>query len=98
MVGRELSKIHQEFLHGTCAELAARLEVTKGELTVVVSPKPTAIVEASLDETALAKEFWAKSINGGLSRREVISKLAEKFSLSSKQVYAIVERSKRSGE
>jgi 16S rRNA (cytidine1402-2'-O)-methyltransferase len=98
MVGRELSKIHQEFLRGTCAELAARLEVTKGELTVVVSPKPTAIVEASLDETALAKEFWAKSINGGLSRREVISKLAEKFSLSSKQVYAIVERSKRSGE
>ena len=99
MVGRELSKMHQEFLHGTCAELAARLEDTKGELTVVVSPKPAAIVErASLDEAALAEEFWAQSTNGGLSRREVISQLAEKFSLSSKQVYAIVERAKRSGE
>ena len=99
MVGRELTKMHEQFLHGTCAELAARLEVVKGELTVVVGPKQAVVMErASLDEDALAREFWAQSRNGGLSRREVISRLAEKFNLSSKQVYAIVERAKRSVE
>jgi replication initiation and membrane attachment protein DnaB len=51
-----------------------------------------------LDESKLAAEYWAKTKTTGVSRREVITQLAKEYHVSSKQIYTIVERSKRSGE
>jgi 16S rRNA (cytidine1402-2'-O)-methyltransferase len=99
MVARELTKIHQEFLRGTCAELADRLAVTKGEITVVISPivKP-ASTSVAVDEQRVATEFWSMTRTGGVGRRQAISTLAQKFEIPSKQVYSIIENSKRSGD
>jgi 16S rRNA (cytidine1402-2'-O)-methyltransferase len=99
MVARELTKVHQEFLRGTCAELAERLAITKGEITVVISP----IIEhvtgsGEVDEQRVATEFWSMTIDGVSGRRQAISTLAKKFDIPSKQVYAIIEKSKRSGD
>src|SRR5688500_12877443 len=38
MVGRELTKVHQEFLYGTPGDVAQRLSNPRGEFTVVVGP------------------------------------------------------------
>jgi 16S rRNA (cytidine1402-2'-O)-methyltransferase len=99
MVARELTKVHQEFLRGTCAELAERLAITKGEITVVISPIIEAVTgSGEVDERRVATEFWSMTIEGVAGRRQAISTLAKKFDIPSKQVYAIIEKSKRSGD
>ena len=99
MVARELTKVHQEFLRGTCAELAERLAITKGEITVVISPIIKAVAgSGEVDERRVATEFWSMTIEGVAGRRQAISTLAKKFDIPSKQVYAIIEKSKRSGD
>jgi 16S rRNA C1402 (ribose-2'-O) methylase RsmI len=99
MVGRELTKIHQEFAHGTCLELSERFKQTKGELTVVISPNiPRGTVSEPVVDRDIAAEFWAKAKLWSGSRRELIAELAAKFNVSSKEVYSIVEKSKTSTE
>jgi len=99
MVARELTKVHQEFLRGTCAELAERLAITKGEITVVISPIIEPVTGSwEVDELLVASEFWSMTIDGVSGRRQAISTLAKKFDIPSKQVYAIIEKSKRSGD
>ena len=98
-VARELTKVHQEMLRGTCEEVAASLREVKGEITVVVGPaREQARVTGSVDEEQIAAEFWSLARSGRSSRRAVVSELARKFQMSSREVYSIVERSKRSGE
>ena len=41
-VARELTKLHEECLYGTVGELAARQEPWRGEIVVVVAPRPAA--------------------------------------------------------
>ena len=99
VVARELTKVHQELLRGTCEEIAASLDDVKGEITVVVGPaEQTPAVKAPIDEDAVAAEFWSLARSGHVSRRAAIASLAVKFQMSSRDVYSIVERSKRSGE
>jgi 16S rRNA (cytidine1402-2'-O)-methyltransferase len=99
MVARELTKVHQEFIRGTCRELAARLMEVRGEVTVVISPNMLPANAPRIpSDSEVAEEFWSKTRSCQRTRRQAISELAHKFSLSSKQVYAIVERFKKSGE
>jgi 16S rRNA (cytidine1402-2'-O)-methyltransferase len=99
MVGRELTKIHQEFAHGTCLELSERFKRTKGELTVVISPNTQAPAsEPTTTDRDIAAEFWSKAKSWPGSRRELIAELAAKFNVSSKEIYSIVEKSKTSTE
>ena len=48
-VCRELTKLHEEVIRGTAAELAARIEGSpvKGEVTVVVAPAPAPVVDVA---------------------------------------------------
>ena len=54
LIARELSKLHQEFLRGTVAELAARVrESLRGEVTLVVAgPGPREASEADASQLA----------------------------------------------
>ncbi len=65
-VGRELSKLHEETARGTLGELAARFrdEPARGEIVVVVAPRPHA--EDDAEETPFA----------GLSVQEAAERLA----------------------
>jgi len=99
VVARELTKIHQELLRGTCEEIAASLNGVKGEITVVVGPAEDAPASnVAIDEDVIAAEFWSLTRSGGISRRGAIASIAAKFQMSSREVYSIIERSKRSGE
>jgi 16S rRNA (cytidine1402-2'-O)-methyltransferase len=99
IVARELTKIHQELLRGTCAELARLLTTARGEITVVVGPlKEPVNVSVSPDESVVAAEFRSLTSIGRSSRRAVVSELAEKFRLPAREIYAIIERRKKSVE
>ena len=99
MVARELTKVHQELLRGTCEELLPQLTHVRGELTVVVGPKEVASGQPEeVDERLIAAEFWAKTKSRAVGRRAAVADLAEKFRIPARQVYAIIERSKNSGE
>jgi len=99
VVARELTKVHQELLRGTCAQLAASLIDVRGEITVVVGPlKEQANAAAAPDEGVVAAEFWSLAKSGGVSRRAAVTELAAKFQMSSREIYSIIERQKKSGE
>jgi 16S rRNA (cytidine1402-2'-O)-methyltransferase len=98
VVGRELTKVHQEFLRGTAAHVAGLLASPRGEFTVVVGPADKLHVhgEAASDEAVVA-EFGRITDIGGLSRREAVVAVAKKFGRPPREVYAAVERAKNLG-
>ena len=101
VVGRELTKLHQEFLRGTCAEILPRLRLAKGELTVVVGPMNTPnIVSAPPDkqnESSAVDYFGYLTKIAGLQRRPALAEAARKFGVPARVLYAAIENAKRSG-
>lgn len=95
-VARELTKVHQQFLRGTASEVATRLpSAPKGEFTIVIGPLTKSDGSATdyTDET-IANEFGLMTERGEMTRREAISATAKRLGLSSKDVYAAIERAK----
>jgi 16S rRNA (cytidine1402-2'-O)-methyltransferase len=97
VVGRELTKVHQEFLRGTAEEVAGRIGEPRGEYTVVVGPVDKIPVpnELPVSDSELASEFWDTTENIGLDRRAAIAALARKYARPAREVYAALERAKK---
>lgn len=92
VVARELTKIHEEFLRGTPAEIKAALESRdsiKGEMTVLVGKA----AEPAPDDTPLHAAVEA-CIREGMSRMDAIKAVARRRGLSKRDVYREVERSR----
>jgi 16S rRNA (cytidine1402-2'-O)-methyltransferase len=92
VVARELTKIHEEFLRGTVAQVRATLsarETVKGEITLLIG-KPTAAAE---DRTPLAEAVDAL-VAEGLSRMEAIKTVAHRRGLPKRAVYGELEKLK----
>jgi 16S rRNA (cytidine1402-2'-O)-methyltransferase len=100
VVAHELTKVHESWHRGRVSELLADVTLpAKGEFTVVVGP-PVAAVEAPAapDTETVWHEFGRLTKNGGRSRKEAIAELAERYKLPKRQIYALVEAAKGSGE
>jgi len=85
VVARELTKLHEEFLRGTPAEVRAALESrpsVKGEIALLIgkrtSPAP---------ETIPIDEAVAAHIHAGMSRMDAIKEVARTRGLSKRDVY-----------
>jgi 16S rRNA (cytidine1402-2'-O)-methyltransferase len=92
VVARELTKIHEEFLRGTAAEVRAQLaqrDAVRGEITLLIG-KATA---PSPDDTPLA-EAVEQLINSGTPRMDAIKQVARKRGLSKREVYDRLLRDK----
>jgi 16S rRNA (cytidine1402-2'-O)-methyltransferase len=86
VVARELTKIHEEFLRGTAAEIRAELEqrdAVKGEFTLLIG-KAT---EPLPDDTPLPEAVDAL-VRGGTPRMDAIKLVARRRGLSKRDVYA----------
>jgi len=99
MLGRELTKLHQEFIRGTASEVAARVSAPRGEFTVIVSSvvnvlKKSDIAVSDLD---IANEFWRVTKYCESSRRDALNEVAKKYGRSPKEIYSAVERAKKLG-
>ncbi len=89
VVGRELTKLYEEFVRGTLAELAALERGWRGEITLVLGPAPAAAAPEGLGPEALdalADEALAR----GLRAKDAADVVAARSGLSRRDAYARV--------
>ena len=92
VVARELTKMHEELLRGTAAEVRAALsarESVRGEITLSIG-KRAGVAE---DDTPLTDAVDA-CVAQGMSRMEAIKTVAHRRGLSKREVYGALEKSK----
>jgi 16S rRNA (cytidine1402-2'-O)-methyltransferase len=99
-VGRELTKVHEELLRGSVSEVLGRLTEPRGEFTVVLDgerkgPQP---IEPLPQSSQLLEAFGHMTEMLRLSRRQAIAQLAERYGVSSREVYRAIEDAKISVE
>ena len=98
MLGRELTKLHQEFIYGTAEQVVGHLTTPRGEFTVVVSPAiPVEDESYDLTDAAIAAEFERATGQARMTRRGAVAVVARKIKKTQRDVYAAVERAKKSG-
>jgi 16S rRNA (cytidine1402-2'-O)-methyltransferase len=87
VLGREITKIHEEFIRGRLSELKARLaeRQARGEITLVVMG---AAGEAAPSKGLLRAEIQ-KLRKSGLRIKEIATILGEKFSCSKREIYRL---------
>jgi 16S rRNA (cytidine1402-2'-O)-methyltransferase len=89
VVARELTKIHEEYLRGTAAEIRSELagrDAVRGEFTILIgkATKPVA------DDTPI-NDAVESCIRGGMSRMEAMKTVARQRGISKRDVYRRVE-------
>ena len=106
VVAREMTKIHEEFFRGTMAEAARYYAENKarGEVTVVISPRPPAegLAEGreSVDKAAaqaLARALLDEGLNLSRVAREVSSRLGIAKNAAYEIVHSLKDHSEESG-
>ncbi|MGI6153682.1 MAG: 16S rRNA (cytidine(1402)-2'-O)-methyltransferase [Christensenellaceae bacterium] len=87
---RELTKLHEEKLYGSAAEVKQQLlekESVKGEFVVVIG---RAEKKPLTDEQLLA--YAKEYIAAGASRKDAAKKIAEEFGASKNRVYGLINK------
>ncbi|MCB9589068.1 MAG: 16S rRNA (cytidine(1402)-2'-O)-methyltransferase [Polyangiaceae bacterium] len=82
-VGRELTKLHEEFVWGTASELGQR-EHWRGELTLVLGPHSPLKAEVSADELDAAIR---RGLHEGRSAKDLAQELAEHTGRPRREIY-----------
>ena len=88
VLAREITKLHEEFLRGSAAELLQQLverKSIKGEITLVIGPR-TAPVAVDHSPEALGKAVEQLESEGS-SRMEAIKTVAKRVGLPKREVY-----------
>jgi len=88
VVARELTKLHEEFLRGTAAEVRAELASrpsVKGEITLLIGKREA----LEVDDTPLEEAVRAAE-KEGLPRMEAIKHVARQRGLSKREVYRLI--------
>lgn len=88
-VAREMTKLHEEFLHGSPGSIRRELEMrdsVRGEITIVVGAAPEQF-EAAPDDERLREEF-EQLRSRGMKSGEAARLLAERYGLDRKLVYS----------
>jgi 16S rRNA (cytidine1402-2'-O)-methyltransferase len=96
MLGREVTKAHQEFLRGTTDIVVDALGQPRGEFTVIVGPavKVHPSNELALTDDDVVREFGLLTESGQMSRREAVRRVAQRSGRRSKDIYSVIERGK----
>jgi 16S rRNA (cytidine1402-2'-O)-methyltransferase len=90
VIGRELTKLHEEIRAGTLGEMADYYKAVppRGELTVIL--QGTGEPAAPPDRTEDAMEQATTLLAEGLSRREVVQRLTQSLGLPRNEAYKLV--------
>lgn len=83
-VARELTKMHEEVLHGTLAELADRAGGLRGEITVVIAGAEPS--EPVVDHGEIVRAL-RHEISAGASKKDAIVAVASRLGVPKKVVY-----------
>lgn len=86
VVGRELTKMHEELVRGPISSVLERLNAPRGELTII------ALIGHTIEKDR--HDICHTTENDPLSRRRAISELAKKLGIPANQVYKALEGAK----
>lgn len=90
-VGREITKLHEEFVRGTLAEARAYYDSrpARGEVTVVVGPRARGRPEVRDDAelAAAARDL----LDRGLTPKDVVAEVIERFDIPRNRAYRLVQ-------
>ncbi len=92
VLARELTKLHEEFLRGSAAEVYAELErrpSIKGEITLLIAPAPELPAEPAAPAD-LRSEVDALTA-GGMPKMDAIKQVAARHGMGKRDVYRAVE-------
>jgi len=93
-LARELTKIHEEFLHGTLPEVLNLLKVREriqGEITLVIERGDEVVAPADYPES-LREHLEEEIQRTGFSRNEALKSIAKKRGITRKQAYDQLNR------
>ena len=89
VIARELTKIHEEFLRGTVSDIIEKYNEPKGEHIILI--EGTKIVEKTEEEQLLEsmsiEEHYNYYEKQGLSKNEIIKKIAKDKGVSKNDIY-----------
>jgi 16S rRNA (cytidine1402-2'-O)-methyltransferase len=89
-VAREMTKMHEEFVHGPITEVVEKLrprERIRGEITIVFGAAAVQKPEVSHDE--IAAEFQ-RLRDSGMRRNDAVKLVSEKFGVRKNEVYKLL--------
>lgn len=89
-VAREMTKMHEEFVHGAISEVVEVLrkrERIRGEITIVFAAAAAQAREVSPDE--IAAEFQ-RLRDSGMRRNDAVKLVSEKFGVRKNEVYKLL--------
>lgn len=87
-VARELTKLHEEFLHGSAGEIAAKLRArpsVQGEITVLLGKAVRSQKDDVTDETI--RQAVDSLIATGATKKDAMKAVAKELGLSKSEVY-----------
>lgn len=98
VVGRELTKIHEEVVRGTLSQAIERFHQPVGEFCVAINlaiQQNTAASDMRSDDQvkSVYEEMRAK---GGATKRKIVQDVARRLGVTPNRVYAIIEDAKKS--
>jgi 16S rRNA (cytidine1402-2'-O)-methyltransferase len=96
-IGRELTKIHEDWVRGPISSAMARVGQPRGEFTVVLAGRSEGEAEhgTQITDLQILTEFCQMTENG-LGRREALSALADRHKIRSREVFAALDRARQS--
>jgi len=98
MVARELTKLHEDVVRTIASQLPAVQITERGEFTIVLGPYQIPVPDRErVDDATLNAYFHQMTNCGDVPRRAALVSTAEKFGLSTNELYARLERFKASG-
>jgi 16S rRNA (cytidine1402-2'-O)-methyltransferase len=90
VLGRELTKLHEEFLRGSASEVRADLKkrpTIKGEFTVLIERQRG---EARQWGEAEIRSRYAELLEAGSERMDAMKAVAQEAGLSKREIYAVL--------
>jgi 16S rRNA (cytidine1402-2'-O)-methyltransferase len=98
LLGREMTKAHEQLVVRPISEQLDLLTEERGEFTLVISGKRpnVAVSDQLLDPEKVSGDFVCLTENGSKSRREALRALATRYDISAREVFALLERAKKS--
>jgi 16S rRNA (cytidine1402-2'-O)-methyltransferase len=94
VIGREVSKVHEEFLRGTLGKVIAQLaeQPVKGEITIVVhgSAEGTKVADAELQDEI------GQLVAEGMRVKEIAEIIGERHRLSKREIYQLALQRRKS--
>lgn len=90
VLARELTKVHEEHLHGTLAALRAQVDEVRGELTLVVAGRPDDPDERPSDADLRARVAAVAAT--GASPRAAVKEVAGEVGMPTRELYDLVHR------